>query len=63
MTGPQTLEIPPLHTTLETLTYPSRLSVVVIRVTISPSLRFSDYIHMLAGNKVNSRERSSWCRQ
>lgn len=56
VTSPQTLEIPPLHTTLETLANPRRSLVGIVQVTTRPRLRFSNNIHMLARNKVNSRE-------
>ena len=59
MTSPQTLEIPPLHTALETLTNPRELLADVIQATMNPCSRFSNDVHMLAGNKVNSGERSS----
>lgn len=56
MTGPQTLEIPPLHTTLETFTNPEQLSAGASQVEVQPGSRFSNDIHILPGNKMNSGE-------
>ena len=59
VTSPQTLEIPPLHTALETLADPGQPSTGAIEVTICTGSRFGNNIHMLTRNKMNSRECSS----